>query len=201
MISELVNQYWMEALAVILAIIYLLLAVKQDIRCWYAAIFSSSLYFFIMYSAGLYMEAILQIFYIAMAFYGWSQWRNTVEGNTELVVRTWKSSQHIKVISSVLIMTLISGWALKEYTNAALPFLDGLTTWGAIVATYMVAKRLLENWIYWFVIDSISIFLFVSRGLYLTSFLFFVYLIIIYFGYKSWTKIRDENYVKSRQNI
>ena len=201
MISELVNQYWMEALAVILAIIYLLLAVKQDIRCWYAAIFSSSLYFFIMYSAGLYMEAILQIFYIGMAFYGWSQWRNTFEGNTELVVRTWKSSQHIKVISSVLIMTLISGWALKEYTNAALPFLDGLTTWGAIVATYMVAKRLLENWIYWFVIDSISIFLFVSRGLYLTSFLFFVYLIIIYFGYKSWTKIRDENYVKSRQNI
>ena len=201
MISELVNQYWMEALAVILAIIYLLLAVKQDIRCWYAAIFSSSLYFFIMYSAGLYMEAILQIFYIAMAFYGWSQWRNIFEGNTELVVRTWKSSQHIKVISSVLIMTLISGWALKEYTNAALPFLDGLTTWGAIVATYMVAKRLLENWIYWFVIDSISIFLFVSRGLYLTSFLFFVYLIIIYFGYKSWTKIRDENYVKSRQNI
>jgi nicotinamide mononucleotide transporter len=201
MISELVNQYWMEALAVILAIIYLLLAVKQDIRCWYAAIFSSSLYFFIMYSAGLYMEAILQIFYIAMAFYGWSQWRNIVEGNTELVVRTWKSSQHIKVISSVLIMTLISGWALKEYTNAALPFLDGLTTWGAIVATYMVAKRLLENWIYWFVIDSVSIFLFVSRGLYLTSFLFFVYLIIIYFGYKSWTKIRDENYVKSRQNI
>ena len=189
MISELVNQYWMEALAVILAIIYLLLAVKQDIRCWYAAIFSSSLYFFIMYSAGLYMEAILQIFYIAMAFYGWSQWRNTVEGNTELVVRTWKLSQHIKVISSVLIMTLISGWALKEYTNAALPFLDGLTTWGAIVATYMVAKRLLENWIYWFVIDSISIFLFVSRGLYLTSFLFFVYLIIIYFGYKSWKEI------------
>lgn len=201
MISELVNQYWMEALAVILAIIYLLLAVKQDIRCWYAAIFSSSLYFFIMYSAGLYMEAILQIFYIAMAFYGWSQWRNTFAGNTELVVRTWKSSQHIKAISSVLIMTLISGWALKEYTNAALPFLDGLTTWGAIVATYMVAKRLLENWIYWFVIDSVSIFLFVSRGLYLTSFLFFVYLIIIYFGYKSWTKIRDENYVKSRQNI
>ena len=201
MISELVNQYWMEAIAVILAIIYLLLAVKQDIRCWYAAIFSSSLYFFIMYSAGLYMEAILQIFYIAMAFYGWSQWRNIVEGNTELVVRTWKSSQHIKAIFSVLIMTLISGWALKEYTNAALPFLDGLTTWGAIVATYMVAKRLLENWIYWFVIDSVSIFLFISRGLYLTSFLFFVYLIIIYFGYKSWTKIRDENYVKSRQNI
>ena len=82
-----------------------------------------------------------------------------------------------------------------------MPFVDGLTTWGAIIATYMVAKRLLENWAYWFVIDSISIFLFMSRGLILTSLLFFVYLIIIYFGYKSWTKIRDENYVESRKNI
>ena len=141
------------------------------------------------------MEAYLQIFYIVMGFYGWSQF----EGNTELVVRTWKSSQHIKVISSVLIMTLISGWALKEYTNAALPFLDGLTTWGAIVATYMVAKRLLENWIYWFVIDSISIFLFLSRDLNLTALLFSGYLVIIYFGYRSWN--REKLKIKKRATI
>ena len=75
-----------------------------------------------------------------------------------------------------------------------LPYLllTPLTTWGAIVTTYMVAKRLLENWIYWFVIDTISVFLFYSRGLILTSILFFVYLIIIYFGYKSWTQMKDE---------
>ena len=65
----------MEIIAVSLAIIYLLLAVKQNILCWLAAILSSSIFFFIMYSAGLYMEAYLQIFYILMALYGWSQWR------------------------------------------------------------------------------------------------------------------------------
>jgi nicotinamide mononucleotide transporter len=86
----------------------------------------------------------------------------------------------------------ISGSLLNIYTKAALPFIDAFTTWGAIVATYMVAKKLLENWIYWFVIDSISILLFLSRELYLTSILFFVYLIIIYFGYRSWTKIKNE---------
>ena len=192
MISNFIASSWIEPTAVILAIIYLLLAIKQNISCWFAAFFSSLLYFFIMYSAGLYMEAWLQIFYCVMAAYGWSQWRISITDDSKFLVRTWTRTQHIKVISLIFFLAFISGLALERFTNAALPFIDSLTTWGAIVATYMVAKKLLENWIYWFVIDSISVFLFYSRGLFLTSMLFLFYLIIIYFGYKSWTQIRDE---------
>ena len=192
MISNFIDSSWIEPTAVILAIIYLLLAIKQNISCWFAAFFSSLLYFFIMYSAGLYMEAWLQIFYCVMAAYGWSQWRISMTDDSKFLVRTWTRTQHIKVISLIFFLAFISGLALEKLTNAALPFIDSLTTWGAIVATYMVAKKLLENWIYWFVIDSISVFLFYSRGLFLTSMLFLFYLIIIYFGYKSWTQIRDE---------
>jgi nicotinamide mononucleotide transporter len=192
MTFNLINPILMEITAVVFAIIYLLLAVKQDIRCWYAAIFSSFLYFFIMMSANLYMEAYLQIFYIFMAIYGWFQWNKISEDKSKFIVRTWSIKQHLIVISSVISLAYISGSLLNIYTEAALPFIDALTTWGAIIATYMVAKKLLENWIYWFVIDSISVLLFMSRGLYLTSVLFFVYLIIIYFGYKSWTKIKHE---------
>ena len=192
MTFNLINPILMEITAVVFAIIYLLLAVKQDVRCWYAAIFSSFLYFFIMMSANLYMEAYLQIFYIFMAIYGWFQWNKISEDKSKFIVRTWSIKQHLIVISSVIFLAYISGSLLNMYTEAALPFIDALTTWGAIIATYMVAKKLLENWIYWFVIDSISVLLFMSRGLYLTSVLFFVYLIIIYFGYKSWTKIKHE---------
>jgi nicotinamide mononucleotide transporter len=192
MISNFISEFWMEIAAVVFAIIYLLLAVKQDVKCWFAAIISSILYFFIMYDAGLYMEAYLQIFYIMMAFYGLQQWRSVDTDAPQFIVRTWDKRTHIKIITLIVIMTLISGFLLEKYTNAILPFIDGLTTWGAIVATYMVAKRLLENWIYWFVIDFISIFLFMSRGLFLTSGLFFIYLVIIYFGYMSWVKIRDD---------
>ena len=192
MTFNLINPILMEITAVVFAIIYLLLAVKQDVRCWYAAIFSSFLYFFIMMSANLYMEAYLQIFYIFMAIYGWFQWNKISEDKSKFIVRTWSIKQHLIVISSVISLAYISGSLLNIYTEAALPFIDALTTWGAIIATYMVAKKLLENWIYWFVIDSISVLLFMSRGLYLTSVLFFVYLIIIYFGYKSWTKIKHE---------
>ena len=192
MISNFIASSWIEPTAVILAIIYLLLAIKQNISCWFAAFFSSLLYFFVMYSAGLYMEAWLQIFYCVMAAYGWSQWRISITDDSKFLVRTWTRTQHIKVISLIFFLAFISGLALEKLTNAALPFIDSLTTWGAIVATFMVAKKLLENWIYWFVIDSISVFLFYSRGLFLTSMLFLFYLIIIYFGYKSWTQIRDE---------
>ena len=197
MISNIIDSNWVELAAVILAIAYLLLAIKQNISCWFAAFFSSILYFFVMYSAGLYMEAGLQIFYCIMAFYGWTQWRIALPGNSKFLVKTWNRNQHIKTILLIFLLAFVSGWALEKFTNAALPFLDSLTTWGAIVTTYMVAKRLLENWVYWFVIDTISVFLFYSRGLMLTSILFLVYLIIIYFGYKSWAQMKDEISQKS----
>ncbi len=172
----------------VLAICYLLLAVRQIIWCWLAWILSSCLYLYVMFNAGLYMEAALQIFYVAMGFYGWMQWS---KGGTEdhLVVRRWGFGSHLFAVAVILILTLLSGEVLSNYTAAAMPFMDALTTWGAIVTTYMVAKKLIENWIYWFVIDSISIYLFISRELYFTAGLFFVYLFIIIFGYRSWKQM------------
>ena len=177
-----------EIIAVISAILYLLLAAKEDVKCWYAAIISSLLYFFIMYDAGLIMEAYLQIFYIIMALYGLLQWTKLIQINSNNTIRTWSNIKHFITISSVIILAIITGFILTKYTNAAMPFLDAFTSWGAIVTTYMVAKKILENWIYWFVIDAISIYLFLSRELYLTSILFLVYLIIICFGYIAWRK-------------
>jgi len=177
-----------EIIGVVLAIGYLLLAVRQIIWCWLAWILSSLLYLYVMFNAGLYMEAALQIFYVAMGLYGWMQWR---KGGTEdhLVVRRWGLGNHLFAVSVILILTLLSGEVLSNYTTAAMPFMDALTTWGAIVTTYMVARKLIENWIYWFVIDSISIYLFVSRELYFTAVLFFVYLFIIIIGYRSWKQM------------
>ena len=120
----------MEFLAVLLAILYLVLAVKQNILCWLAGILSSFLYLFIMYSAGLYMEASLQIFYIFMGVYGWSQWKSK---QPEFVVNNWSAFSHFKAISLILLLTLSSGYLLDKHTEAALPFLDALTTWLSLI--------------------------------------------------------------------
>lgn len=190
MISNFIVQNWLEITAVIFAILYLILAVKQNILCWTAGIISSVLYFFIMQKAGLYMEAYLQVFYVVMGIYGWSQWSASNASNPSFIVNTWSKYQHMITISIILVLSLLSGFLLERYTDAALPFLDALVSWGAVVATYMVAKKLLENWIYWFVIDATSIFLFIERGLWLSAVLFATYLVIIFFGYQSWNKVR-----------
>jgi nicotinamide mononucleotide transporter len=190
MISNFLVQNWLEITAVIFAILYLILAVKQNILCWIAGIISSVLYFFIMQKAGLYMEAYLQVFYVVMGIYGWSQWSASNASNPIFIVNTWSKYQHMIAISIILALSLLSGFLLEKYTDAALPFLDALVSWGAVFATYMVAKKLLENWIYWFVIDATSIFLFIERGLWLSAVLFATYLVIIFFGYQSWSKVR-----------
>ncbi|MDC1361127.1 nicotinamide riboside transporter PnuC [Gammaproteobacteria bacterium] len=190
MISNFIVQNWLEITAVIFAILYLILAVKQNILCWIAGIISSVLYFFIMQKAGLYMEAYLQVFYVVMGIYGWSQWSASNASNPSFIVNTWSKYQHMIAISIILALSLLSGSLLERYTDAALPFLDALVSWGAVVATYMVAKKLLENWIYWFVIDATSIFLFIERDLWLSAVLFATYLVIIFFGYQSWNKVR-----------
>ena len=193
MIFNYLLQNWLEFTAVFFAILYLILAVNQNILCWVAGIVSSILYFFIMQSAGLYMEAYLQIFYVFMGLYGWLQWRKGNKINNNFIVNTWSMLEHFYAISLILALSVLSGLLLKLYTDAALPFFDAFVTWGAVVATYMVAKKLLENWIYWLVIDSISILLFISRDLLLTAFLFGLYIVIIFFGYKSWKKVLKKN--------
>jgi len=193
MISSFIAQNWIEITAMIFAILYLVLAVKQNILCWIAGIISSAFYFFIFHSSGLYMEAYLQIFYVSIGFYGWSQWKSEDDQSTNFIVNIWSKPQHLAAISMILVFSLVSGWLLESYTNAALPFLDALVTWGAVVATYMVAKKVLENWIYWFVIDTISIFLFVARDLWITALLFMIYIVIILFGYRSWKKVHNES--------
>ena len=197
MIFNYFAQNWIEITAVIFAILYLLLAVKQNIFCWFFGILSSILYFFIMRSAGLYMEAYLQIFYVFMGFYGWSQWRKGLRNESSFIVNTWSGSQHFFSVCMILLFSIISALLLGSFTNAALPFWDALVTWGAVVATYMVAKKLLENWIYWLVIDSISILLFISRDLWLTALLFGFYIVIIIFGYRLWLKTLKENHAIS----
>jgi nicotinamide mononucleotide transporter len=189
-------QAW-EMLAVVLAIAYLVLVIRQNIWCWAAAAVSTLLYLFIMYHSRLYMESLLQLFYLAMAAYGWYSWTHPAgdeaDGRGELKVTTWPLRRHLLTIGSVLLLVYVSGALLARYSDAALPHLDSFTTWGAVVATFMVARKVLENWLYWFVIDAVSIGLYLDRELFFTAALFALYLIMIGFGYRSWrASMRDQ---------
>ncbi len=180
-----------EITAVVLALAYLVLAIRENIACWFAAILSTSIYIVLMYKAGLYMESALQLFYIAMAVYGWYSWKHGEGPENKLPVSSWPLNRHVVPLVLILLFTLASGFALSRYSDAAMPYLDSFTTWGAIVTTWMVARKIIQNWHYWFIIDSVSVYLYVSRGLWLTALLFVLYLVLIVIGYREWRKSMD----------
>lgn len=178
----------LELTAVVFAIIYLVLAVRENSLCWFAAGISTIIFLTIFWDVKLYMESGLQVYYFAMAVFGWYQWRDANDGSARLQVSMWSMQQHLIALALIALLTLLSGYLLSSGTDAELPYLDSLTTWGSVVTTFMVARKVLENWIYWLVIDSVSIYLYIDRELYFTSMLFAVYIVIIFFGWFSWSK-------------
>jgi len=184
-----------EVAAVLLALAYLVLAIRENTLCWIAAILSTSIYIVLMFRVGLYMESALQLFYIAMAIYGWYSWTHGEGPGHRLAVSSWPLSRHIAPLSLILLFSLCSGYLLENFSDAALPYLDSFTTWGAIVTTWMVARKIIQNWHYWFIIDTVSVYLYINRGLMLTALLFVLYLVLIVIGYRQWRKSLENAHV------
>jgi len=185
---QLLQNSLLELAAVIFAVAYLVLAVRENSLCWYAAGMSTLIFLFIFWDVKLYMESGLQIYYLAMAFYGWYQWRGANRETASLRVSKWRAKQHVIALALIATLTLISGSLLNSGTDANLPYLDSFTTWASVVTTFMVARKILENWFYWLVIDSVSIYLYLDRELYFTSLLFAIYIVIIFFGWFAWNR-------------
>jgi nicotinamide mononucleotide transporter len=179
-----------ECVAVALAILYLVLAIRENIWCWPCAGVSTAMYVYLFGAAQLYMESALNIFYFGMAIYGWSVWYFGRTGDSELPVSVWRLAVHGYALTAILVVSLLSGYLLSRYTDAAFPYLDSLTTWAAIWTTFLVARKVLENWWYWLVIDVASIFIYWSRDLQLSALLFVLYVVMIPFGLRSWSRSR-----------
>ena len=179
----------LETLAVVLAVAYLVLAIKENSLCWYCAFFSTAIYVWIFGDVSLYMESALNIYYMAMAVYGWYQWRLGGDNSTGRAICRWGFEQHAIALLLILAGTLLSGYLLAANTDAKLPYLDSFTTWASILTTLMVARKVLENWLYWMVTNSVSIFMFIDRELYQTAVMLGLYLGLSVVGYFAWRKV------------
>jgi len=178
---------WIELTAAALAVAYLLLAIGQHVSCWIAAFVSSCLYVWVFFVARLYMDAILNIFYAIMALYGFWQWRRGKDG-AQLAIAHWPASVHLGALAVVLLLSLGTSVVLRRYTPAAWPFLDSMVTWASVFTTFLVARKIYENWHWWLVIDSVYVGLYFNRGLYVTMLLFGSYLVLIVIGMREWRR-------------
>jgi len=176
-----------EWVAVGLALAYLVLAVRQHIACWLFAASSSAIFLWLFARADLLMQSALQVFYIAMAAYGWYSWRGGLSAAqaSQPVVR-WPVKRHLAAAGGIALLSAASGWLSNSETAAAVRYVDSLTAWGGVFATWLVARKVLENWLYWIVLDSLAAGLYWSQGLIATALLFVLYAAIAVQGYRSW---------------
>lgn len=184
--------FYLEAIAVVLAIAYLLLAAREHIACWYCAFVSSALFTVIFWDVSLLMESLLNVFYVAMAVVGWYAWRYGGRAHAGVRIHTLKPWQHLAIVLTLLLAAAVNGWFMQRYTTAVWPYLDAFTTWASVLTTFLVVWKVLENWLYWLVIDSLSIFLYIDRELYLTALLFAAYVVIVIFGFIHWRRLYRE---------
>lgn len=182
----------LEILAVGMAIAYLLLAISQNIWCWFCAGISTAIYVWLTFVAKLYMDTALQVFYFAMAVYGWYVWTSGRHDGHERPVVAWPVSTHVVALAAIAAAGGINGYLLHTRTDAAFPYLDALTTWAAVWATFLVARKVLENWWYWLAIDAVYVFLYWSRDLQWTAGLFVVYILLVPIGLISWSRSMRE---------
>jgi nicotinamide mononucleotide transporter len=178
---------WIETIAAALAVLYLLLAIRQRLECWVAAFVSSCLYVCVLFGAHLYMESVLNAFYAAMAVYGFWQWQQG-RGGTALAVCRWPLARHLAGFVGVVLLSIVSSYFLRRFTPAASPFVDSMVTWSSVFTTFLVARKVYENWHWWLVIDTASLCLYFTRRLYLTVLLFGFYLILIVIGMRQWRR-------------
>ena len=187
--------HW-EYIAVALSMAYLLLAIKENLWCWPAAFFSTLIYTIMYWNGALLMESLLNFYYMYMAVFGWVVWRKGKANQAQRLITSWPVNRHIILIALTTLASLAIGYVMQNYTHADFAYLDSFTTCFAVVTTYLVAKKVLENWLYWIVIDAASMYLYYEKGYYPTLVLFIFYTIMAAWGFKTWYEEYEQSQAK-----
>ena len=178
----------LELAATLLALAYVILALKQSLWCWPAALLSTVLFTHVMWQSALLSDALLQLYYAAMALYGWWRWQQLRQSAPDQrgPVYEWPRQRHAVLIGITAAAGVALGAFMANYTQADFAYIDAQTTVFSVMATWLVARKLVSNWLYWVVIDAVSIYVYAEKHLYFLTGLFMLYTVIALVGYFIW---------------
>ena len=180
-------QHGPEAFAVVMGLTYVLLILRRNRWGWLAGALSSCVYVGIAARARLPMQSVLQGYYVVMSVYGWISWTRNAQEQDGRIFR-WPLRRHLLAVVLILAASMLSARLLASETQAAWPLLDSLATWTSLLATWLVARSVLENWCYWICADVIMVFLFVRQGYVPTAGLFSSYIVMAVYGFRAWLR-------------
>ncbi len=196
-ITDWIVANWDELAATVLALIGIFLQIKQNPWYWMTSIFMVSLYIYVFYRSGFYADMSFQFYYLVISIYGWYYWVSGKQKAKEKKINTTKLTikQWIISFGSAILIFAIIYLLLTKFTNSQVPVGDAFTTSLSLVATWLLARKILENWLFWIVVNVVSTGLYIYKGLYLTAFVFTVLTIMAFVGYFKWksTIVNEQN--------
>ena len=186
---------FLEFLGVITGIIYLWLEYRASIYLWIAGVIMPTIYLFVYYNAGLYADFGINIYYLLIALYGWIAWKTGFtlferkKPKKELPISHAPRAAWAKAVAAFIAALLLIAFVLINYTDSTVPWSDSFTTALSIVGMWMLARKYVEQWWVWCIVDIVSSALYIYKGLHFTAILYAVYAIIAIFGYFKWKRL------------
>lgn len=188
-----ISQHYIEITGAVLSLIYLYLSIKQKISLWIFGFLCSALYVVVFFNSKFYADMSLQFYYLGVSVYGWISWKSgKLHTGKELPVKRTKVKQALILFLITLSVFLLYYFILARFTDSPLPASDSFTTALSITATWMLAKKLIEHWLLWIVVDAVSAGLYFYKELYPTAVLFIIYTIMAIAGFVEWKKASQQ---------
>lgn len=186
-------QNYFELIAAILGLIAIRLQIFQNIWYWLVSIIMVIMYIYIYHREKLYADMSLQVFYLGISIYGWYNWLfGSREKNSLPVSRLGISGLVVAILVAIALFFMIA-YILINFSDSDIPWWDSFTTSLSFVAAWMLAKKQIENWIIWIIVDAVSIGIYIYKELYPTTVLFAVLTILAFVGYREWNKELKNN--------
>ncbi len=194
LITDFVVQNWIELAGAVAACIYLFFSIRQNILLWVCGIATSAFYIYVFAKAALYADMGLQFYYLMVSIYGWFVWARggVTKHKSDMPVARLSVSMAIKlfvihgVIYLVILIMLLHLPQKFGFAASSLPYLDALTTSAAIVATWMIARKYIENWLIWIFVDALSAGMYIYKEMWITTVLFVIYTVAAVIGFFAW---------------
>ncbi len=192
-----INNSW-ESIGAIAGVISIYLNTRENPWGWPIGLLSVFCYLYVFWEVFLFGDVLLHLVYLIMGFYGWYQWvfgvSNSNGDNQKLEVKRGSTKKNLILLLIGAISTLIMGFLFSEFTENTLPYADAFTTAFSLVGTYMLARKYIENWLLWMIVNSACIIIYYIKGLEITTVLYCIYLILAFVGYFNWKKNLNSNY-------
>lgn len=186
------QHHYIEVLAMITGLLYVFYAIKENNLLWLFGIVSSGLYIWVFYHSGIYAYTVLYIYYVVIGFYGWYNWSkkpaDPLKHDENLRVRQAPKGYIWGCIALSGILAIPIYFVLKKYTTSDMALADAILSSGGMVATWMLTQKLIEQWLFWIIIDLLSFSVMIYKELYPSALLFLVYSLLAVKGYIEWKK-------------